>query len=490
MSQVARISGPLLAANLVRTQSDLAFETDLLHIGSSNTRIGVLTNTPTDLAQVLGQTWYQTGYFTRKTSGNIEVNTLGARAVVGDINLNSQNLIRAEQLHTDNLVFNNNDITSLSNSDINFQPHGTGVTHFKTNVNHVGDIDVSGNITIPGNLTVGGNFTFGNESSDTINFSKVDFEQDIVPRRTEDLLNLGSPSKVWNNVTAAKAKFGDIEIDNDYITTTSSGNNLIIRASGTGAVVIDNMRFSGSTVTTTNSTDFILEPAVQVGISAAGALNVPHGTEAQRPNLFRDVRYNTTTNFFELFSSAYTPLRGIWSEDRQTYVLANAGNYFDFTTNNVTNHTLSNIELNSVRLVSQDNLTLDNGTISSQVTNSDINLVASSGTVRMYDLDFSGDTITNTHATNDFVLSYTNNFPTQFGHVAFTDSGGLVIPNGSLAARPGGTGLQEGTTRFNVTLGYLETYYNGAWNNVSGAGDTVNTDYMEELGFIYTLALG
>ena len=57
MSQIARISGPLLASNLVRTQSDLAFETDLLHIGSSNTRIGVLTNSPTDLVQVLGQAW-------------------------------------------------------------------------------------------------------------------------------------------------------------------------------------------------------------------------------------------------------------------------------------------------------------------------------------------------------------------------------------------------------------------------------------------------
>jgi len=490
MSQIARISGPLLASNLVRTQSDLAFETDLLHIGSSNTRIGVLTNSPTDLVQVLGQSWYGDGYFTRKTSGNIEVSTTGVRATVGDINLNSANLVRAEQLHTDNLVFNNNDITSLSNSDINFQPHGTGITHFRKNVNHIGDIDVTGNVTIPGNLSVGGNFVFGDEETDTINFSLVDFSQDIVPNRTEDNLNLGSPTKVWNNVTAAKAKFGDIEIDNDYITTTSSGNNLILRASGTGAIVIDDMRISGSTLTTTNSTTFNLDPGANIGISGVGALNVPHGTEAERPNLFRDVRYNTTTNFFELFSSAYTPLRGIWSEDRQTYVLANAGNYFDFTTNGVTNHTLTDLGIVSTRLVSQDNLTFDNGTISSQVTNSDINLVPSSGTVRMYDLDFNGATITNTSLTNDFVFTRTNNVPTQYGRVEFADTGGFVIPSGSLAARPGGATLQEGTTRFNVTLGYLETYADGNWNNVSGAGDTVNEDYMEELGFIYTLALG
>ena len=39
MAQVARISGPLLAANLKRTQSNLAFETDLLYIGALNGRV-------------------------------------------------------------------------------------------------------------------------------------------------------------------------------------------------------------------------------------------------------------------------------------------------------------------------------------------------------------------------------------------------------------------------------------------------------------------
>ena len=124
---------------------------------------------------------------------------------------NPRNLIKAENLQTENLSFNNNDILSLNNSDINFPINGTGVTHFRKNVNHVGNVDVTGNITIPGNLTVGGNFTFGNEESDTINFSKVDFEQDIVPNRTEDLLNLGSATKRWNDIHTAKLDIGDIQ---------------------------------------------------------------------------------------------------------------------------------------------------------------------------------------------------------------------------------------------------------------------------------------
>ena len=489
MAQVARISGPLLAANLVRTQANLAVDTDLFHVGHLNRRLGILNNTPSTDIQVLGQTTFDDVYATRLKGGNIEFSTVGARAVVGDINLQSRNLIKAENLQTENLSFNNNDISSLNNSDINFQPNGTGVTHFRKNVNHVGNVDVTGNITIPGNLTVGGNFTFGNEESDTINFSKVDFEQDIVPNRTEDLLNLGSATKRWNDIDTAKLDIGDITIDTNVITTKTFNNNFYIRPSGTGAIVIEDLRFSGTTLTSTGSNDIEFAPGGEdIGISATGSLKVPAGTEAQRPGTFRDVRYNTTTNFFELFSTAYTPLRGIWSEDRQTYVLANAGNYFDFTTNNVTNTTLSNVELNTNKLVSQDNVVIDGATISSEATNQDI-VLSATGFINVGDLqiDDANNRIINT-STNPFLLSFTNNVPTQYGHVAFTDTSGIVIPSGSLASRPGNPIV--GTTRYNNTLRYLETWYDNAWNNVSGAGDTVTEDYMNEQVFIYTLALG
>ena len=481
---IARISGPLLASNLVRTQSDLKFETDLLSIGSSNNRIGVRTDSPTDLLQVNGQIKIIDPYATRLTGGNIEINTLGARAVVGDINLDSQANIRAEELRTENLRFNDNLITSLSNSDIMFDPNGSGRTHFLKSVVQLGNMHANGNITISGNVSTGGTFNFGDEASDTLNFGSVDFSQDINPRRTEDLLNLGSPTKMWNNVTAGKAVFGDIEIDTGVITTRSSGNNLIIRASGTGAVVVDNMRVSGGVLSTTSG-DLVIDPDTSIGISAAGALNVPHGTEAERPNTYRDVRYNTTTNFFELFSNAYTPLKGIWSEDRQTYVLADSSNRFDFYTNGVTNVNMGVDGLTAHKLVSQDSITIDNGTISSAGTNDAINLTANgTGSVIAGNFKLTGNTITNTHPTNNLILSKTG----IYGYIAFNDTYGLRIPYGSTASRPGGQAL--GTTRFNTGLSYLETWDGTQWANVSGAGDAITTDFMEELGFIYTLALG
>ena len=56
MAQVARISGPLLAANLKRTQANLAFDSDLLFIGHLTGKIGVRKDNPGTDLDIFGQT--------------------------------------------------------------------------------------------------------------------------------------------------------------------------------------------------------------------------------------------------------------------------------------------------------------------------------------------------------------------------------------------------------------------------------------------------
>ena len=46
---VGRISGPLLKSNLLRNGVDLAFETDLLYLDVSNSRVGIKTVSYTPL---------------------------------------------------------------------------------------------------------------------------------------------------------------------------------------------------------------------------------------------------------------------------------------------------------------------------------------------------------------------------------------------------------------------------------------------------------
>tara|TARA_B100001057_G_scaffold174842_1_gene175465 strand:- start:206 stop:1054 length:849 start_codon:yes stop_codon:yes gene_type:complete len=281
------------------------------------------------------------------------------------------------------------------------------------------------------------------------------------------------------------ADIGDINIDTNVITTKSFNANMYIRPSGTGAIVVEDLRFSANVLSSTGSNDIVLQPGGNdIGITATGALKVPAGTEAQRPSTANDVRYNTTTNFFELFSTAYTPLRGIWSEDRNTYVLANNDNSFSFVTNSATNTTLTDQGLVTNKLISQSNVTIDNANISSSAANQNIVFTANgAGTVNIGNLKINGNTITNT-GSGDMVFSTTG---TDLGVVQFGGTGGFQIPAGGVTDRPIG---QLGMTRYNTVLRYLETWDGTQWANVSGAGDSVTTEYMEELTNIYTLALG
>ena len=71
---IGRISGPLLKANLIRDGVDLAFETDLLYLDVTNSRIGVNTATPTTDLDVNGTTRSNTVVIdTQLNVGNLHV---------------------------------------------------------------------------------------------------------------------------------------------------------------------------------------------------------------------------------------------------------------------------------------------------------------------------------------------------------------------------------------------------------------------------------
>ena len=224
MAQVARISGPLLAANLKRTQANLAFDTDLLYIGHLTGKIGVKKSSPGTELDIFGQTSASEFRSDTLTGGNLKVDTSGVTSITGNIILDSLGTVHADEMHTEKLTFNDNYIGSLANSNIVFDPNGTGTVNF-VSTKVTGDVSATGNITIPGDITVGGTMNFGDAVTDTLDFDYVSFTQDLKPQTT-DVQNLGSANLKWNNVTVGKARIGDIEIDNDFISTTTLNNNL------------------------------------------------------------------------------------------------------------------------------------------------------------------------------------------------------------------------------------------------------------------------
>ena len=136
VTNVGKISGQLLKANLTRT-SDLLIDntqttsTPTLFIGHTNNRIGIKTDSPTRELLVNGDTKIagdsiQTNSM---TVGNLTFNgvTSTVTASVGKINLNSSGSHVFSELRTDNLAFTNSGIRSLGGSDIMIYPGpGTG----------------------------------------------------------------------------------------------------------------------------------------------------------------------------------------------------------------------------------------------------------------------------------------------------------------------------------------------------------------------------
>ena len=184
---VGRITGPLLARNLVRDGVDLSFETDLLYLDVTNGRIGIKTNTPDYTLDVNGDTnLLALRVATTSTLGALQIYSTTA----------STNLINTQgdiviQAPTEKIVRVNNDVL------------------------------VSGNVHATGNITANGSVQIGNNTgSDTLSLY-ADIISDITPQSPSNY-NLGAEGKEWANayvdslianaIVGSKANGGEINI--------------------------------------------------------------------------------------------------------------------------------------------------------------------------------------------------------------------------------------------------------------------------------------
>lgn len=199
MSQVGRISGPLLFANLERNGIDLTFrntlsDTRLLYLNVNDGRIGVNTGTTTKELEVDGTT--QTTYLIapHATTPGYDITDSTFTAFVGDILLDAADSVVMPRLTNGTIEINDNNIyTTVSNANVDLTPHGTGITRV------VNDLNVFGNISTPGNITLDGNITLG----DNIDQDTIDFNADVNSNIDPDIsytYDLGSRYKRWHEL--------------------------------------------------------------------------------------------------------------------------------------------------------------------------------------------------------------------------------------------------------------------------------------------------
>ncbi len=285
--ELGRISGPLLSENLLRNGVDLAFETDLLYLDVVNGRIGIRSDAPSK-AFFINNTINTTNLIvdTSYTVPNFSITTDTIQQLTGTLylqpNQTSNPEITAVALGTSLLRFDNNEIYSpVADSDITFDPTGTGVTNIRNSVN------VNGTLHATGNITWDGDITLGNTDEDNINFVS-DVNSDIVPNYPLDPLvteagdiliteagdtlvnevlesfNLGNDVKQWSNTYSNIVNSRFTYSDLTSVTTMDVGNFRLTSNTITNRTSSDPMYLTpnGTGLTYFNGTNYIEENTI------------------------------------------------------------------------------------------------------------------------------------------------------------------------------------------------------------------------------------
>ena len=327
MSQLGRISGPLLESNLTRDGINLAFETDLLYFDVVNSRVGIKTPTPGayDLdVDGISRTTIASVDNTASID-NIIINSSSVFTTsVGPINIvptQTSPLIYLGRITSANLFVNDNVIGSFSNSNIKLETNGTGPTEFYATSNIAGNLSVDGDIAVSGDLSTPENITIGDSSMNVV-VVNLDFTQDIEPG-VDSIWSLGentgdSSPRRWNdmyihnstNVGLYLPQIVDVSGQTrlDGIANKISGlqsNEDIELLPDTGITRIENTRWQTNTITNLNN-DSLKFQSTGIGylkFDGTNGIILPVGTDLQRPVSpeLGDTRWNTDQEYLECF---------------------------------------------------------------------------------------------------------------------------------------------------------------------------------------------
>jgi hypothetical protein len=330
MSQLGRISGPLLDANLNRIGVDLTFrnysaDEDLLYLDVTNNRIGVNTQPASRRVEINGTT--HSPNLISTTSADIATITLATNTFSTDLSStiivrpNQVNpLVTFDNMRAGDIDFKDNIISNYTvNGGVELNPNGTGIVDIYSNTTVNGNITVTGNTQINGNLTEATNIIVGDSILDTVIIAP-DFTQSIIPG-DNITYDLGTTIKRWRqihvhqNLDISSLSFNDVtvglqlEIESGLpsIRTLQSNDDVILN-SDTGNIDIERIRFNGNDITNLDATALTLTSTGigYVRFMDTNALIIPAGTDAQRSasSEVGDTRWNIDNpadNYLECF---------------------------------------------------------------------------------------------------------------------------------------------------------------------------------------------
>ncbi len=497
MSDIGRISGPMLADNLLRQDVDLAFDTDLLYLdvglNSGAGGIGINTDAFSRTLQIDGKTRTVELIAPRATLEGIIVENDQLKTINGPLYLQAaggQNgVILIDRNETDDLYFDGNVIGSKnSNVNINLDPSGTGDVNFYQQLDINGNLYLSGNILVDGDVSIGGQIAIGADPNDTVAINPV-FGQNLNPATT-GTYSLGIPNFRWR--TAYLSDYIDLEnirIEANTIKTTISNSNLELSGSATGGVLAEQIRFTNNVISNNVGTTVVFNPTVV--FDKTNAILVPVGTTGDRSSLNDgEFRFNSTKNNFEGFGGTVVGFTQVSDLDGNTRVYIDDiksvnSNVIKFQISGAIKTTIDQTKINATKISVNDTLSIEStvSKISTSVLNGDIRIEAQgTGDLSVEQFKFSGDTI---FSTNQNILLNT----VGRGYFKIAGTNALAIPNGpTITTAPPGT--QTGDFRLNTDTGNLEVFNGTEYALIIGPSSTVTQTQLEEIIDLYTIIFG
>lgn len=328
MSQLGRISGPILTANLERNGEDLSFQNNpgpdvILQIDVNNSRIGVNQDNPTTDLNING--------YVKTTDlivddeaifDNLIFNANGTiSTVVGAINISPAGagaVINLDRILTAQLEINGNVIKNYTtNGSIVLNPNASGSINIQSSTSVLGNLTVTGNTILSGDLSAADNIIVGDSPVDVVTVAP-DFTQDIIPG-TDNTYDLGQSAKRWSqlyvadDLTHANLVLPQAVVISDQmrldgvtgqIISVQSNEDIRITPS-TGITSIERTQWQANTVTNLNNS------AITFASTATGYLKyqgtngfvIPAGDNSQRRASPEEgeTRWNTDLEYIECY---------------------------------------------------------------------------------------------------------------------------------------------------------------------------------------------
>jgi hypothetical protein len=503
--ELGRISGPLLASNLVRKNSgageeNLAFDTDLLYLDVINGRVGINTDTPYRNLQVNGT--MRTGTLLVPTESDITnfvITTDQIQNLLSSITI-SPNQGGTPTIITDNIKVDYVGLKSTNqtiynntlDSNININPVGTGKVNVTANVLVNGDVHATGNITWDGDVVI------GDSSTDKVQFLG-DVNSNIVPNYNNQY-NLGSPSLRWKSVYSNNLNgsfdFPNILFSGNTISAKITDSDLVFLGNSNGGVTLDTrLKITDNVISNVWSSaltdaqkSIIISPngMGNTVINSTKSLQIPVGNNSTRTLASAgEIRYNNIKNLYEgAAGTGLLSFNGLYDSDKNTYITpGSTDNTIYFGTNNVVKTTLDSTSLNS-NIFEAGNIRLTANTVSNTVSGNDLtfapngdgNTVLNGLVIRQNYIVNSLDSSLNLNTTGD-------------GYVKFSGTGGLVVPTGLDNQRR--VTPELGELRYNTqAAGTLEIFDGTRWLSAVGNNATISESDVIGILDIWTLILG